>query len=146
MEAPAFSGSARAADRSETTSERGSGTPTEFDCVIVGSGPVGAAAADVLVRAGLTVAMLESGGVPERNRFNVMKRSIDNSVAWTFPSWEYEMHGDDLHLNTFAVRMVGGSSLAWGAVCPRFLENDFRLRSRYGVGNGLALRLRSFGS
>ncbi|MCB1097284.1 MAG: GMC family oxidoreductase [Verrucomicrobiae bacterium] len=107
---------------------------TEFDCIIVGSGPVGAAAADVLVRAGMTVAMLESGEKPERNRFNVMERSLDNSVAWDFEPWQYEMNGDDLKLNTFAVRKVGGSSLAWGAVCPRFLENDFRLQSLYGVG------------
>ncbi|MGK0184723.1 MAG: choline dehydrogenase-like flavoprotein [Verrucomicrobiales bacterium] len=108
--------------------------PTEVDCVIVGSGPVGAAAADVLVRAGLTVAMLESGDKPERDRFKVMARSLDNNVAWDFSPWEYEMHGDDLNLNTFAVRKLGGSSLAWGAVSPRFLENDFRLQSLYGVG------------
>lgn len=107
--------------------------PTEVDCVIVGSGPVGAAAADGLVRAGLTVAMLESGDKPERDRFNVMARSLDNSVAWDFSPWDYEMHGDDLNLNTFAVRKVGGSSLAWGAVCPRFLENDFKLQSLYGI-------------
>ena len=55
-------------------------------------------------------------------------------VAWTFAPWQYEMHGDDIRLNTFAVRKTGGSSLAWGAVCPRFLENDFRLDSLYGVG------------
>ena len=108
--------------------------PTEFDCIIVGSGPVGAAAADILVRSGMSVAMLESGSQPERNRFNVMERSLDNSVAWDFSPWEYEMHGDDINMNTFAVRKVGGSSLAWGAVCPRFLENDFRLASLYGIG------------
>jgi choline dehydrogenase-like flavoprotein len=29
---------------------------------------------------------------------------------------------------------VGGSSLHWGGVTPRFLPSDFELRSRYGVG------------
>ncbi len=124
---------AAASCANESTAPRESDL-TEFDCIIVGSGPAGAAAADVLVRAGMTVAMLESGDKPERNRFNVMERSLDNSVAWDFAPWQYEMLGDDLRLNTFAVRKVGGSSLAWGAVCPRFLENDFRLRSLYGVG------------
>ena len=41
-----------------------------------------------------------------------------------------------------AVRKVGGSSLAWGAVSPRFLENDFRLKSRYGVGEDWPLAYR----
>ena len=58
--------------------------PSEFDCVIVGSGPVGAAAAEVLVKRGLEVAMLESGSVPEQNRFEVMRRSTGNQVAWEF--------------------------------------------------------------
>ena len=47
---------------------------------------------------------------------------------------EFELNGDDLGLNTFSLRRVGGSSLAWGAVTPRFVENDFRMRSKYGVG------------
>ena len=97
--------------------------PTEFDCIIVGSGPVGAATADVLVRAGLTVAMLESGDEPERDRFNVMERSLDNSVAWDFAPWQYEMQGDDLNLNTFAVRK-GGREFAGVGSCVSAIPGE----------------------
>ena len=106
-----------------------------FDCVIVGSGPVGAAAAKTLVQAGLNVLMLESGDRPTTNRFHLMADSLRNdTVPWQFDPWKYELHGDELNLNTFAVRKVGGSSLAWGAVTPRFMANDFRMQSEYGVG------------
>jgi len=105
-----------------------------FDCLIVGSGPLGAAAASVLVKAGLNVAMFEAGAPPDEDRFAVMERTPTDGPAWDFDPWDFELHGDDLGLNTFSLRRVGGSSLAWGAVTPRFVANDFRLHSEYGVG------------
>ena len=106
---------------------------TEFDCIIVGSGPLGTAAASVLVKAGLKVAMLEAGTPPDEDRFAVMDRTSTDGPAWEYEPWNFELHGDDLGLNTFSLRRVGGSSLAWGAVTPRFLANDFKLKSEYGV-------------
>ena len=105
----------------------------QFDCIIVGSGPLGAAAASVLVKAGLEVAMLEGGAPPDEDRFAVMERTPSDGPAWDYEPWDFELHGDDLGLNTFSLRRVGGSSLAWGAVTPRFVANDFKLRSKYGV-------------
>ncbi|MFT5408178.1 MAG: choline dehydrogenase-like flavoprotein [Verrucomicrobiales bacterium] len=105
-----------------------------FDCIIVGSGPLGAAAASVLVKAGLNVAMLEAGTPPDEDRFAVMERTPSDGPAWDYDPWAFELHGDDLGLNTFSLRRVGGSSLAWGAVTPRFIANDFKLKSKYGVG------------
>ncbi|HRI64392.1 MAG TPA: GMC family oxidoreductase [Polyangium sp.] len=104
------------------------------DVAIVGSGPLGAAAARRLVAAGTRVTLLEAGKRPDSNRFAKLERAVRREIPWAFPPWRYETIGDDVDLNTFALRMLGGSSLAWGAVTPRFLENDFRLRSRYGVG------------
>jgi glucose dehydrogenase len=104
------------------------------DVAIVGSGPLGAAAAQRLVDAGTRVTMLEAGKRPDSNRFAKLERAVRREIPWTSAPWHYEANGDDLDLNTFALRMLGGSSLAWGAVTPRFLENDFRLQSRYGVG------------
>ncbi len=100
---------------------------------IVGSGPVGASIAEICVNAGLDVILIEGGEPPDKDRMEVIRRVKDNSVPWTFPRWRYESDGDDVDLNEFAVRKLGGSSLAWGAITPRFLENDFRLNSRYGV-------------
>lgn len=108
-------------------------TTIKYDVAIVGSGPIGTAVASTCVRAGLNVIMLEGGDRPPLDRYGMMERAIREEIAWKFDPWRYEMNGDDLLLNTFAVRKVGGSSVAWGAVTPRFLVNDFKLKSEYGV-------------
>lgn len=107
----------------------------DHDIVIVGSGPVGAAIAQALVEGGADVLMLEAGKRPEPDRFAKMDEALRETIPWPFPEYPYEMVGDDIELNEFAIRRVGGSSLAWGAITPRFQPNDFRLKSRYGVGN-----------
>lgn len=104
------------------------------DAVIVGSGPVGAAAAYALVEAGVDVLMLEAGTRPDPDRFAVMERALLGRIPWTFPPYPYEWHGDDIDLNEFAIRKLGGSSLAWGGITPRYQASDFELRTRYGVG------------
>ena len=106
---------------------------SNYDIAIVGSGPMGTAVASICVRAGLRVIMLEGGDRPPLDRYGLMERAITEEIAWKFDPWRYEMNGDDLLLNTFAVRKVGGSSVAWGAVTPRFLESDFKLQSKYGI-------------
>jgi glucose dehydrogenase len=105
------------------------------DIVIVGSGPVGAAAAQALVEGGADVLMLEAGKRPEPDRFAKMEQALRETIPWPFPEYPYEMTGDDIELNEFAIRRVGGSSLAWGAITPRFQPNDFVMKSRYGLGN-----------
>lgn len=104
------------------------------DVVIVGSGPAGAAAARGFADGGLSVLVLEAGSAPEEDRFAVMERGLLGEPEWPFPPYAYEMHGDDIDLNEFAIRKLGGSSLAWGAIAPRYLPGDFRLRTRHGVG------------
>ncbi|WP_437640430.1 GMC family oxidoreductase [Sorangium sp. So ce854] len=103
------------------------------EVVVVGSGPAGAAAAHALVGRGVDVVMLEAGQPPPSDRFAVMERAFTGAIPWTFDPVPYEMIGDDLELNVFAIRKLGGSSLAWGAVTPRYQPNDLRMRSRYGV-------------
>ena len=102
--------------------------------IVVGSGPAGAAAAQGLVDAGADVMMLEAGGRPTSERFGVMERALLGQIPWVFEPYPYEMNGDDVELNVFALRKLGGSSLAWGAITPRYHPNDFRMKSRYGVG------------
>lgn len=110
------------------------------EIVIVGSGPLGAAAAKVFVEAGAQVTLFEAGRRQSSNRFGKLERALRREIPWESPPWRSESIGDDLDMNTFALRMLGGSSLAWGAVTPRFLENDFRLRSRYGIGRDWPIR------
>ena len=100
----------------------------------MGSGPAGAAAAHALVHRGVDVVMLEAGVQPEADRFAVMERALLGEIPWKFEPVPYEMVGDDIELNVFAIRKVGGSSLAWGGITPRYQPNDFRMRSRYGLG------------
>ena len=107
---------------------------SKVDAVIVGSGPAGAAAADALVRAGREIVMLDAGARPVQDRYALMDESVRLEIPWKFPHYPYEMVGDDVELNLFAIRKVGGSSLAWGAIAPRFHAADFELHTRYGVG------------
>ena len=39
-----------------------------------------------------------------------------------------------MDLNTWMVRVEGGSSNGWGATTPRFLPSDFEIKKKYGVG------------
>ena len=108
--------------------------PGVFDAIVVGAGPVGASAAEKLVAAGMRVLMLDSGPMPTDNRFALLDLTNMDTEPWSFEPWKYETQGDDLELNRLSLRMVGGSATAWGAVCPRFLVNDFNMKSAYGVG------------
>ena len=106
----------------------------EFDVVIVGSGPNGAAAAKILVEKGKKVLVIESGKSHDENNFKTMNHFIRHGAYWDFKPWQYEYNHEDLDLNTWMVRQEGGSSNGWGATTPRFLPNDFQLKTKYGVG------------
>lgn len=106
----------------------------ETDIVIVGTGPAGAAAAHGLVEKGARVLVIEAGARPENDRFAKMERSLTNTDPWPFSPYPYQMVGDDIELNEFAIRRLGGSSLAWGAITPRYQPGDFNLKSRFGIG------------
>lgn len=110
------------------------------EVVVVGSGPLGAAAAKVLIDAGTRVTMLEAGRRPARDRTDQLAKALIGEIPWVFRPWIYESVGEDLDLNRFALRMVGGTSLTWGAITPRNVENDFRMRSRWGVGRDWPIR------
>ena len=106
----------------------------EFDYVIVGSGPNGAAAAKNLVEKGKSVLVIESGSSHDENNFKTMNHFIRHGEYWNFSPWKYEYNHEDLDLNTWMVRVEGGSSNGWGATTPRFLPSDFELSKKYSVG------------
>ena len=108
-----------------------------FDVVIVGSGPSGVMAADVLVNAGKRVALVTLGQLDDvmgralaaRQFPTVPERPFHTNWNWhtgTFlPKWrEHATEGDDviLPLNAPQLRLyqatcAGGLSEAWGANC-----------------------------
>jgi glucose dehydrogenase len=99
--------------------------------VIVGSGVSGLLTARELVRAGREVLVVERGA-----RVSHELQLADRSHEADLPS---TAHNDESAPGTRPYPWkylygVGGSTLHWAGVSPRFLPSDFELRSRFGVG------------
>jgi choline dehydrogenase-like flavoprotein len=113
---------------------------TDADVCIVGAGAAGGVMAHELARRGVRVVVLESGPrhefsrrrqyvteyLHEQNPWRTRRTALDReTVGGTMP---YRLEGR-------RVRGVGGSTLAWEGTAIRFHADDFRLRSRHGVGD-----------
>lgn len=134
----------------------------DYDLVIVGAGVAGALTAWQVktARPEARVLILDAGDNPvtsiQRTRFvdNYQLSptkgvpspyaGLPNNALGVAPSSDgvgdpvtmnryYLENGPDLFKSGFQ-RMTGGSTWAWRGNCPRFLESDFRLGSRYGRG------------
>ncbi|HEU4698416.1 MAG TPA: FAD-dependent oxidoreductase, partial [Gemmatimonadales bacterium] len=118
------------------------------DVVIVGAGIVGALMAQRLARAGASVLVLEAGprlalqDVVERYRGSPFK---DDNMA-PYPPSAHAPHPMRSPPNDYIqqkgadpypveyIRAVGGTTWHWTGQAWRFMPNDFRIRSLYGVG------------
>lgn len=105
------------------------GTRLSADTVVVGAGVAGMLVARELVRAGRDVLVIERGGYKPharqladgRHELDVPTAAHNHEVDPATPyEWDY-------------LYAVGGSSLHWGGVTPRFLQSDFEMRSRFGL-------------
>jgi choline dehydrogenase-like flavoprotein len=101
------------------------------DVVIVGAGACGSVVAKVLSGRGLSVIVLEAG-----KRFDPatdLRNSEANAakIMWTEPRVYAGPHG----VVPKAGVGVGGGTLTWLGVMPRFHPADFRTRSTEGVGD-----------
>jgi len=124
------------------------------DAVIVGSGPGGAAVADVLTQAGWSVVIVEKGrnhlidlADPTRLLYDFSNDEIKFFDRWFLgpdPMVEPRTFrigpedGERLHVgevNSIPTTVGGGGTHADGKV-PRFREEDFELLSRYGPIEG----------
>lgn len=119
----------------------------DADVVIVGAGIAGALVAYKLAKAGIKVIVLEGG--PEVTRSELHAKYLEKTT-WTptdlDPLVDYAPttipdHPNHYFINTGPVpynismtKAVGGTTWHWGGYCARFLDNDFRIRSAYGVG------------
>jgi choline dehydrogenase-like flavoprotein len=100
------------------------------DIVIVGSGPCGALAAHDLAAQGFSVTILEAGkrhdpAIDLRNR-----ESNGAKILWNEP----RVYSGKDSVIPKAGSGVGGGTLAWLGVMPRFHRDDFRTHSTEGVG------------
>jgi len=110
-----------------------------FDVCVVGSGPAGGILAKELAESGAKVALLEAGRLttPEEFNYHAWPYEFPKRIFPT-PGYPSEMtesirydNCDDVQVDR--IRVVGGRSIHWNAVCLRFAERDFRERSMQGI-------------
>lgn len=117
---------------------------------IVGSGVAGAMLGWKLAQAGIPVLILEAGPPVDRiraaanfERFEDPGRTYPLSAdqpRWDDERYFYDQRGPDLFSAVYE-KLVGGTTWHWLGTALRFLESDFRLRTRYGVGRDWPLQL-----
>ncbi len=101
------------------------------DAVIVGAGAVAMVYAARLAEAGKRVLVLESG--PARKAEDLYSSQIwARRLKWSTPHVDEFGGPDRIHFNMNAGRGYGGAAVHHYGVWPRFDEDDFRLRSKFG--------------
>jgi choline dehydrogenase-like flavoprotein len=117
------------------------------DVVIVGSGVCGGLVASRLASQGLTVQILEAGPRVKRPDAVAQYRSALIKVPESpypnapyaprsssdQPDSYYVQNGPDKFESTY-LRVVGGTTWHWLGTALRFVPDDFRLKSTFGVG------------
>jgi len=121
--------------------------PWSADVVIVGSGVAGSLVAARLAKAGVRVVILEAGPRVQRNAaLAVFRDAVIKTPESPYPDLPYAPHprvedpnhyylqnGPDLFGGTY-LRQVGGTTWHWLGIALRFVPDDFRLRTKFGVG------------
>lgn len=118
------------------------------DVVVVGAGIAGSLVAKGLAERGIDTLLLDAGPVVTRAQaldryYNAPDRGLPDAA---YPNTDYAprplINDPDHYLvqagpDPFAAsyhRMVGGTTWHWEGVSLRFVPDDFRLKSRFGVG------------
>jgi choline dehydrogenase-like flavoprotein len=117
------------------------------DVVIVGSGVAGSLVAARLAADGVKVPVLEAGPRIDRAAaVETFRRAANKVPECAYPDTAYAPHprSDDpdhyylqdgpLKFGSTYLRQVGGTTWHWLGTTLRFVPDDFRLRSRFGVG------------
>jgi choline dehydrogenase-like flavoprotein len=100
------------------------------DIVVVGSGPCGALAAHDLAARGFSVTILEAGKRHDPAADLRNRESNGAKILWNEP----RVYSGKDSVVPKAGAGVGGGTLAWLGVMPRFHPSDFRSYSEEGVG------------
>ncbi len=130
-----------------------------FDAIVIGSGATGGIAALALTKAGMRVLMLEAGApVEHRSDYG---SPITNVAKQLYRHWISKRQGvqqahatywmtnpdffvddrdnpyttpDDKPFRWIRSRRLGGRTLTWDGVTPRFSDFEFKAASRDGIG------------
>ncbi len=123
----------------------------EYDVCIVGSGAGGGMAAKVLTEAGADVVMLEAGPKFSSEDYTMFKwpyespRRGASSKEKPFGEFDacfggWDIDGEpytstkDTNFMWFRARMLGGRTNHWGRISLRFGPDDFKAKSKDGLG------------
>lgn len=98
--------------------------------VVIGSGAGGGTVANELVQKGVDVVCLEAG-----SRLTLSDIVNDPPVMDQRMGWHDERHGVPVWL----CKTVGGTTMRWSGVSPRFLAHEFRARTTYGAMENTSL-------
>jgi choline dehydrogenase-like flavoprotein len=98
--------------------------------VVVGSGAGGGTVSNELAQRGIDVVCLEAG-----SRLTLADVVNDAAVMDQKMGW----HDRRLGAPTWLCKTVGGTTMRWSAVTPRFRDFEFRARSTYGAVDGTNL-------
>jgi choline dehydrogenase-like flavoprotein len=103
--------------------------------VIVGSGAGGGTLANELAQKGISVVVLEAGKRVEVTDFKNDETAMFALFTWLDPrttsgTWSVAKTSPDLP--AWICKLVGGTTVHWGACALRFQEHEFKPRSRYG--------------
>lgn len=115
--------------------------PAKFDLndssvvVIIGSGAGGGTLANELAQKGIPVAVLEAGRRIEIADFKNDEVAMFGLFTWLDPrttsgTWSVAKTSPDLP--AWICKLVGGTTVHWGACALRFQEHEFKPRTRYG--------------
>lgn len=104
----------------------------EVDVCVVGTGAAGGVISQRLARFGFSVVALEAGGWADSEEYMVSDERGARNIYWTDPrvtggSWPLELGENN------SGKIVGGTTVAYSAFCPRFHPSDFRVRTLDGV-------------
>src|SRR5262245_21228873 len=104
-------------------------SPVNVDAVVVGAGACGSLVANELTKRGVSVAVIEAG--KRLDAATDLRNSEGNAakIMWTEPR---VFAGNSGVVPKMGVG-VGGGTLTWLGVMPRFCLDDFRTYSTEGV-------------
>ena len=110
--------------------------------VIVGSGAGGGTLANELSQKAIDVVLLEAGPRIPETEFENDEYAASDKLGWNDPR---TCTGNSYVARTFAdtpasmCKGVGGTTLHWAGLCPRFQAHEFRAATTYGAVDGAAL-------